>query len=232
MGAGAGRSPQPTRETPRTGDPSAADPRGDDPRGDDPLSDAVRRFQSGEDREGAFRFLYERFFPPVRRFFARKGMAPEDCLDLTQDTFLRVYKGLEGYEHRQQFAAWLFRIATTTYLKRLRRARAAKRRAVEVSKDGMDDPARAMPVEAPQLDGVIDGQRRRALRAAIAELPDQQRDCLTLRLVHQLSYDEIATVKKLSPEAVKAHLFRGRRRLRDELGGLDDVRALDDEEAP
>lgn len=222
MSAGAGSSPQPTREGPGVLEPPAADP----------LSDAVRRFQSGEDREGAFRFLYERFFPPVRRFFARKGIPPEDCLDLTQDTFLRVYKGLEGYEHRQQFAAWLFRIATTTYLKRLRRARAAKRRAVEVSKDGMDDPARVLPVAAPQLDGAIEGERRRALRAAIAALPDQQRDCLTLRLVHQLSYDEIATVKKLSPEAVKAHLFRGRRRLRDELGGLEEIRALDDEEAP
>lgn len=227
MSAGAGSSPQPTVGKPRTGD-------GMD---HDPLGDVIRRFQAApeghRDREAAFRVLYERFFQPLRRFFARKGMAPEDCLDLTQDTFLRVYKGLEGYEHRRQFAAWLFRIATTTYLKRLRRFRAAKRQAVEVSKDGMDDPARAMPVAPPQLDGVIGDERRRALRAAIAGLPEQQRDCLTLRLVHQLSYAEIATVKKLSQEAVKAHLFRGRRRLREELGGLDTIRVLDDdEEAP
>ena len=213
-----------------------ARPDGDEPHAD-PLSDAIRRFQSGDDREGAFRFLYERFFPPVRRFFARKGLPPEDCLDLTQDTFLRVYKGLEGYEHRQRFAAWLFRVATTTYLKRLRRFRAAKRRGVEVEKDALDSPANLLPVDPPQLDGAIGEQRRRALRAAIAALPDQQRDCLTLRLVHQLSYAEIATVKKLSQEAVKAHLFRGRRRLREELGDLDAIRdaalgGQDDEEAP
>jgi RNA polymerase sigma-70 factor, ECF subfamily len=84
------------------------------PESPDRVERAIRRFQEGIDREGAFRFLYETYFRAIERFFARKGLSPEDCLDLTQETFLGIYKGLDGYEHRQRFAAWLYRAASST----------------------------------------------------------------------------------------------------------------------
>jgi RNA polymerase sigma-70 factor (ECF subfamily) len=58
----------------------------------------------------------------------------------------------------------------------------------------------------------------------VAELPEQMRDCLTLRLYHQLSYQEIATLKRISVETVKAHLFRARKKLQERLADftLDD----------
>jgi RNA polymerase sigma-70 factor (ECF subfamily) len=186
------------------------------------LADAVRRFQQGRDRHAAFREIHDRFFHPLQRFFARRGLSPDDALDLTQDTFLRVYKGLDGYEDRERFAAWLFRIATTTHLKWLRRRRTAKRDAVEVPHDAVDGsaaPPGAMAVGGRQLDGLLEDEQRRLLYAAVARLPDQMRHCLTLRLVHHLSYEEIATVKKLSLEAVKAHLFRARKTLRETVQG-------------
>ena len=195
--------------------------------GADLVERAIRRFQTGDDRQEAFRFLYETYCRAIERFFARKGMPPEDCRDLTQETFLGIYKGLDGYEHRQQFAAWLYRAATTTYLKRRRTAATAKRAMVEVSRDGMEQPETTLAVPARQLDGLLDEERWRALRAAVAELPEQMRDCLTLRLYHQLSYSEIATVKKISIETVKAHLFRARKKLQESLadfalGDLED----------
>ncbi len=183
----------------------------------DRVERAIRRFQEGIDREGAFRFLYETYFRAIERFFARKGFSPEDCLDLTQETFLGIYRGMDSYEHRQLFAAWLYRAATTTWLKRLRTATAAKRAAVEVSHDAMENPDTLLAVPARQLDGLLDEERWRALREAVAELPGQMRDCLTLWLYHQLAYSEIATVKKISIETVKAHLFRARKKLQERL---------------
>ena len=118
------------------GSTTAVDSREPSEAGSDLVDQAIRRFQGGSDRPGSFRFLYETYFRAIERFFARKGLPPEDCLDLTQETFLGIYKGLDGYEHRQQFAAWLYRVATTVYLKRLRTAATAKRAAVEVSRDG------------------------------------------------------------------------------------------------
>ena len=182
---------------------------------------AARRFQEGRDRPEAFRFLYETYFRAIERFFARKGLPQEDCLDLTQETFLGIYKGLDGYEDRQRFAAWLYRVATTVYLKRLRAAATAKRAAVEVSRDGMEYPEATLAVPGRQLDDLLDKERRRALRAAVAELPEQMRDCLTLRLYHGLAYNEIAVVKKISVETVKAHLFRARKKLQEKLVDFD-----------
>jgi RNA polymerase sigma-70 factor (ECF subfamily) len=208
----------------RAVDPGPARPPEED-REDDPIERAVRRFQDGDDLEGAFRLLYETFFRPLQRFFARKGFSPDDCLDLTQETFLGIYKGLKGYEDRQRFAAWLYRVATTTYLKRLRRAGTIKRSAEEVSRDAMEHPEPTLAVPARQLHGLVADERRRELRAAVAELPEQMRHCLTLRLYHQLSYQEIAAVKKLSIETVRAHLFRARKRLRETLAdhALDEL---------
>ena len=197
------------------------------PESPDRVERAIRRFQEGTDRQGAFRFLYETYFRAIERFFARKGLSPEDCLDLTQETFLGIYKGLDGYEDRQRFTAWLYRAATTTWLKRLRTAATVKRAAQEVSHDAMENPENLLSVPCRQLDGLLDEERWRALRAAVAELPEQMRDCLTLRLYHQLSYSEIAAVKKISIETVKAHLFRARKKLQEKLadfalGDLED----------
>jgi RNA polymerase sigma-70 factor, ECF subfamily len=195
--------------------------------GPEVVEQAIRRFQEGRDRQEAFRVLYETYFRAIERFFARKGLPPEDCLDLTQETFLGIYKGLDGYEHRQRFAAWLYRVATTTYLKRRRTAATAKRAVVEVSRDGMEHPEATLGVPGRQLDSLLDEERWRALRTAVAELPEQMRDCLTLRLYHQLDYKEIAAVKKISLETVKAHLFRARQKLKERLadfalGDLED----------
>lgn len=187
----------------------------------DLIEQAIHRFQDGTDRQGAFRFLYETYFRAIERFFARKGLPPEDCLDLTQETFLGIYKGLDGYEHRQRFFAWLYRVAETVWLKRLRAAGTLKRGPGEVSLDGMEHPEPILAVPPRQLEDLLDDERAQALRAAVAELPEQMRDCLTLRLYHGLSCSEIATVKKISIETVKAHLFRARKKLQEKLVDFD-----------
>ena len=187
---------------------------------EDPVDRAIRRFQEGSGRDDAFRLLYETYFHAIQRFFARKGLTPDDCLDLTQETFVGIYKGLDGYEDRQRFAAWLYRVATTTYLKWRRSAATAKRAAVEVSRDAMENPEAIAAEPGRQLDALLDDERRGALVAAVAELPEQMRQCLTLRLYHQLAYQEIAVVMKLSVETVKAHLFRARKKLQEKLAGF------------
>lgn len=183
------------------------------------IAEAVRRFQegSGAERERAFQLLYQTYFRAIQRYFARRGLSPDDGLDLTQDTFLGIYKGLETYEHRERFEAWLYRVAQTTYLKWRRRAATAKRSGVEISRDAMDHPETIASTPGRQLGGLLGEERRKALRAAVEELPEQMRDCLTLRLYHDLAYREIALVKKLSIETVKAHLFRARKRLQERL---------------
>lgn len=181
------------------------------------VTEAIRDFQSGRDREASFRLLFTRYHPPLKAFFRRKGCSPEECLDLTQETLFGIYRALEGYRHEHRFEAWLYRVATTTFLKKLRSSAAAKRSALEVPQEEVVRPRGGLVTGAGQLDGLIDDERRQALAAAVRELPEQMRRCLALRLYQELSYREIAIAMRLSVETVKAHLARARRRLRDHL---------------
>lgn len=191
--------------------------------GEDPvLERAALAFQAGRDPERNFRLLFERFHRPVERFFARRGVRPEDCLDLTQETFLSMYRGLEGYRSEGRLGHWVLRIAATTYLQWLRAGKAAKRSGREEPTDEAAHEAPALRHPSRQLDAVLENEQRRVLRRAVRELPDQMRNCLLLRLDQELTYPEIATLMRLSPDTVKAHLFQARRRLRDRLGTVQD----------
>jgi RNA polymerase sigma-70 factor, ECF subfamily len=182
---------------------------------------AIERFQRHDDREAAFRLIFETYAQVVTRFFANKGLRPEDCHDLTQETFLGIYRGLDGYEDQERFPAWLFRVATTTFLKFLRSGSTGKRKALEVPFDDQTQEGVGLVTAGRQLEGLLDEERRRRVVAAVAELPGQMRDCLTLRLCRNLAYREIALLKRLSVETVKAHLMRARRRLSEQLGDDD-----------
>ncbi len=187
---------------------------------------AVADFQRGVDRESSFRVLFDIYYEPTRHFLARRVSSPEDRLDLTQETFLRVYKGLEGYRGEAQFGTWVFRIAFNTYLKWLRRARTDDKgleavKGTEELEGAWDDdaPVAVSSAESP-LDQVLQSERQMVLRRAIEELPEQMRRCTELRIYHDLSYREIAVVMRRSIETVKVHLFQARKKLK---GSFDEL---------
>ncbi len=187
---------------------------------------AIADFQRGAERERNFRFLFEIFYDPTRHFLARRVSSHEDCLDLTQETFLRVYKGLEGYRGEAQFGTWVCRSAFNTYLKWLRRARTddkgpeAVKGAEELEGAWDDDQMVAVSSEESPLEGVLQTERQMVLRRAIEELPEQMRRCTELRIYHDLSYREIAVVMRRSIETVKVHLFQARKKLKGSFGEI------------
>lgn len=176
----------------------------------------VDDFQAGRDRERAFRRIFERYHRPVEGFFARRGVPAEDRLDLTQEVFLGVYRGLADWRPEARFGTWVFRIATTTYLEQRRAQWAAKRSGEEVGTETPEAAAR-LAADADQLDDVLVAERRRAMQGAMAALPDRMRRCLLLRIEHGLKYREIASLMQVSIQTVKAHLFQARGRLADTL---------------
>lgn len=177
---------------------------------------ALELIRSGDSEEG-FRLLFAAYYRPLLSFFARKGVAPADAADLTQETLLGIYRGLKDLRRESRFEPWLFRIATTTYLKRLRSGSAAKRAGIEIPRHEMATTHPATRQPPAQFGEVLAGERREALRRAIQDLPDQMRRCLTLRVYHDYSYREIATLLRIKIDTVKAHLFQARARLRRHL---------------
>ncbi len=180
----------------------------------DPIAAAIEAFQRGVDRERSFRTIFERFHAPVRRFFARRGVPAEECPDLTQEVFLGIYRGLASWRPEARFETWLFHIANTTWLKRLRHQAANKRAGIELATDDIEAFEPALWLADRQLDRLLDGERQQALHQAVTELPAQMRKCLTLRLYHDLKYREIASLQRISLDTVKAHLFQARQKLK------------------
>ena len=183
----------------------------------------LEQLQEGTSHDESFRQLYRFYYRPLYYFFAKRGFSPEDCLDLTQETFLRIYRGIDSFRREAQFDTWLWTIATNVYRARFKRESASKRIHQEVPLERFENPEGSSELELPAntplpLDESLLKERSQRLREAIEKLPDQMRKCLILRVYHDLKYREISIAMRLSIDTVKAHLFQARRRLQEDLG--------------
>ena len=196
---------------------------------DDPVLHLVEQIQAGTRVEENFEKLFQLFRPRVRSFFSGKGFDSEECKDLTQDVFLRVFKRIDTFRRESRFERWLWEIMTNVYFNKIRSLKTEKRRATVVSLDssdrGEDDPSPGMTVaidEPIPEEILLLREQSGSLQAAFKGLPDQMRRCCLLRYDQGLKYQEIADVMKISIETVKAHLHQARKRLIAQLGGDSD----------
>jgi RNA polymerase sigma-70 factor, ECF subfamily len=193
--------------------------------GPEDVARAVLDFQRGADREKNFELLFRRFRPRIERFLAPRVFSPEERLDLTQATFLRIYQGLEGYRGEGSLEGWVVQIACNVYRKWRDRQPGGRQAVPEVPFEdsaGAPEPSPAADFSSPSaagspLDHTMRRERLEALREAIGELPPKQRLCMELRVYQERSMQEIAVALRISPETVKAHLFQARQRLWDKL---------------
>ena len=177
--------------------------------------------------EEDFQEIVDRLYKPVLNYFARNGVPRDQRGDLTQETFLRAYRGFEAFRGDAKVTTWIFRIANHVLQNARRDQNAAKRRGSELSLEGAEDAAQPFFADgvfttegggyANPLKSMLDEELARLLRDSLQSLPPQMQYCVLLRL-QDLKYREIAAVQKISVETVKAHLFQARKRLKELLG--------------
>ncbi len=165
-------------------------------------------------RPGAFDVIVERHRRSVYQLCYRFVSNHEDASDLSQDVFLRAYRGLRSFRGRSSLATWLYRIGVNVCLNRVS-AKTPPIEALEASQH-VDTAAESAS------DGVLRAERARRVRAAIAQLPRKQRATLILRMYHEMSHQEIADVLGSSVGAVKANFFHALGNLKKLLG--DEIR--------
>jgi len=204
---------------------SAPLPQGNTTASEGAVRHAVTDLRDGDGGKESFRVLFDHFFPQVQRFYAKRVFSAEDRLDLTQETFLRIYKGIGGYRGEAQLGTWVFRIAYNTWLQWLRKEGGHETISV-VEIDGKtsvwDEEERALVSLQPSpLESTLDDERHNLLKAAVERLPEKMRQCTRLRIYQDLNYREIATTMRLSIETVKVHLFQARKKLRQSLQDID-----------
>lgn len=186
--------------------------------------EVIREIKQGLNVETNFRWLFDRHYAQLVRFFRRKGFDPEVCRDLTQDTFVSVYKGLKDLRQEEQFESWLFAIAHNTWCSLIESRAAQKRSATVLSLEGEGESDDRLPIAArladPNADPLtvaLEKEKLEKLREALVHLPKQMRHCAQLRVVHEMSYAEIAALMGISVNTVKAHLHQAQKALRSQL---------------
>jgi RNA polymerase sigma-70 factor, ECF subfamily len=160
---------------------------------------------------GAFDVIVERHRRAVYQLCYRFVGNHEDASDLSQDVFIRAYRGLKNFRGQSSLATWLHRIGINVCLNRV----SSKAPALESIGAQQFVDIRA---ESPS-DRLLKDERRALVRAAIAQLPPKQRATLVLRMYQEMSHQEIADVLGSSVGAVKANFFHALGNLRKILQG-------------
>ena len=191
-----------------------------------PKQNAVPQPSAEQQSEQLFKGLYDRYNRPIYTFFANRGLSREESRDLTQETFLAAFRGWRRFRGESSPETWIFSIAMNIWRSSLRDRRRIKRRAQEISLEGM----REGPVsegllgllpnaneEDRPLQRFLADERVRLLHNALDDLPDRMRQCVVLRLGQDLKYHEIAQVMQVSINTVRTQLFVARKKLKDQL---------------
>jgi RNA polymerase sigma-70 factor (ECF subfamily) len=156
-----------------------------------------------------------------RRVSSIVGRILDDARDVdevTQDTFVQIWRALPQFRGDAAVTTWIYRIATNAALMRARR-----RRIPQVTFEAVGELAWLGGTDAT----TVDVERRRriaAVRAALTQLPVEQRAAVALRDIEGLSTAEAAEVLGVAEPALKTRLHRGRMRLRSLLAEHADSR--------
>ena len=174
---------------------------------DDTIDDQLMARGAQGDEE-AFRLLVTRWERPVFAFLERMLGSREEAQDLGQETFVRMFEQAGRYRATGRFRSWLFRIAGNLARSRLRRRKI-------VGWVPFDAFRHDRASEAPGAEEqTLRGERRQAVRAALARLPRRQREALVLRRYHDMSQEEIAAAMNTTVAAVESLLSRAMATLR------------------
>ena len=159
----------------------------------------------------AFRVIFDREAPGVRRFLGDLLRDDAAADEGTQETFVRAHQKLGTLSHTDKLQGWLIGIARMVFMESLRR----KRR---------DRPQLAADLEPVQIDrapspeaALLGAEADRVLEGALEQLSADRRAALLMRLDHGLGYGDIAEAMGWPLQKVKNEIHRARLQLRERL---------------
>jgi len=178
--------------------------------------DAIKRVLEGDN--SAYEFLQKKYKNLIYSLVKKMIKNDSDVEDLVQETFIKAYKALDKFKFNYSFSAWIYRIASNNTIDFLR-----KRRFDTFSIDkpiGNAEDENYFEIEdnsySPDSE-LINQQKSDIISAAIDTLPENYREIILLRHEEELDYKTIAEQLDLPLGTVKAHLFRARKLLYEEL---------------
>lgn len=184
-------------------------------------SELINAINSG--RVELFHSLLDKYSGRLYNFGIKMCGDVQDAEDMVQDTFLNVFRYLKDFRFESKFRNWLYRIATSTCIKKKRRSKFAPERELSLEEFVAGESAATSaepPLWAAQpLEKILNRELGDTLGSAILKLPEKYRLVLVLRDIEGFSTAEAAQILNLSEANVKVRLHRARLFLRDELKG-------------
>ena len=167
-----------------------------------------------QEQERFFNELVSQYSEPLYWHVRAMVGSHEDADDLLQEIFVKAWNALPRFRGDSDPFTWLWRIATNETISYLRKARV--RAALTFSR--IDNEAERVADPNPYFDG---DKALRALRKAIATLPDKQRLVFTMRYYEELSYEQIAEITGTSVGALKTSYHIAFEKIKDFLTTSD-----------
>lgn len=167
-------------------------------------------------REGdqhAFEQLIGLYEKRVFALTTRMCRNPADAEEAAQEAFLSAWQGLKFFRGESSFSTWLYRLASNACVDLMRKE--GRHQAAAGPSLNDEEVVLELPDEAPTPHVLAErAELREQIEEGLAALPEEYREVLVLREIHQQSYDEISEILSLDLGTVKSRISRGRKKLR------------------
>ncbi len=160
---------------------------------------------------GQFEEIYESCKKRIYNYFYRMTGDREEAKDLTQEVFLKVYKGLDTFHGRSDIVTWIYKIAINTYKNFLRN----KKKQYESFGDNYEEEIAIVDKDILPLKHAEVKELEGCMQKFLNDLPDTYRMPLILYELQGLRIKDIAAIMNLSERNVKIRLIRARKKLRE-----------------
>lgn len=155
-----------------------------------------------------FAHLVDRYKNKVYGIFRGMGANHQDAQDLTQDTFVRIYRYLPTRQAERSFSSWVYTIAVNIMRDHIRRLK-------PVTPKAEPDVQRADDLTPEKH--MLQKEMKREIYRQLEQLPEPYRLVLLLKYTNELSYEEIGEVTGLSAAQIRNALYRGKKSLQKQM---------------
>ena len=176
----------------------------------------VTELRSGS--EEAFAWLIAHYHQPIFSLLARTVRNQADAADLTQEVFVKVFRGIHGFHGESSLRTWIYRIALREASNQRRWWMRHQQHEIPIEQEmGEGDNGRPVllkdtlvdPAESP-YDAALHEENRAYVERALRQVPEPFRVALILRDIEGFSYEEVAAMQGVNLGTVKSRLVRGR----------------------
>lgn len=162
-----------------------------------PDADLLAMLRDPERRHHGFGLMVRQYQRPLYAFVRRMLTGHDETQDVLQNTFLKAWKGLDGFRGDSTLRSWLHRIAHNEALSHMRRAKRAHLTRVE-------DAAEHLTAGMDHGEHVHAEEIQRRLQHALMRLPDKQRVVFVMRYFQEMPYAEMSAITGTSEGALKS----------------------------